>query len=131
MNALPNSRRSASCPMPKSAWNAQKKTHRRNAGSKGNIAMLDEVKIALRTTTDATDIEIQTYIDAAIEDMVRVGIDGDYIESGAPLVKHAIILYVKAHYGYDNSEAPRFAESYRQVVCDLLNSSHNTAAING
>lgn len=100
------------------------------------MSLLDDVKMALRLTTDALNAEVETLIDAARYDMERVGVDPnllakdpltDNIENA--FVKQAICVYAKAHFGYDNAEAPRFDDSYRRIVCDLLNSSRNIAAI--
>lgn len=88
------------------------------------VALLDDVKVALRVTTDLLDTEVQGLIDAALADMSRVGIREDLLDEDepAPLVKMAVCLYCKAHFGYDNDEASRFSESYRQLVADMLNS---------
>lgn len=114
------------------------------------MSLLDEVRTALRvspmplpdesgnepysdawqpTYTSDFDGEIQTLIDAALADLTRVGIvpsllDPDSID---PLAKMAVVLYAKAHFGYDNDEAARFAESYQRVVVDMLNSTANIA----
>lgn len=87
------------------------------------MALLDDVKVALRVSTDALDAEVSAVVDAATADMKRVGVPesmlGDKID---PYVKLAVILFAKAHFGYDNDEAPRFEASYRQIVKDILNS---------
>ena len=93
------------------------------------MALIDDIKLSLRVTTDALDTEVQAYIDAALYDMERVGVDLDLLTSDNAFVKTAIIAYCKAQFGYDNSEARRFDEAYRRIVCDLLNSSENIAAI--
>lgn len=90
--------------------------------------LLDEVKVALRVSQSATDGEIQMWIDAALADMERVGIDPEYLSEQPALVKAAIVAYAKSHYGMDVLEAPRFEKSYRQIVCDLMNSPHNLSA---
>lgn len=88
------------------------------------MALLDDVKVALRVTTDAMDSEVEMLIDAAIADMRRVHVREELLdeETMAPLVKMAVILFCKAQFGYDNDEAERFDESYRQLVADFLNS---------
>jgi hypothetical protein len=53
--------------------------------------------------------------------------DEENIQNG--FVKHAVTAYCKAHFGYDVPEAQRFDDSYRRIVCDLLNSSQNIAAM--
>ena len=97
------------------------------------MALLDDMKLVLRVSTDAYDSEVNLLIEAAKADMLRVGVLPDMVnppvgEDEAPLVIQAIACYCKAHFGYDNSEAARFERSYRQTVTDLLNSSANIAA---
>lgn len=88
------------------------------------MALLDDVKVALRVTTDAMDSEIEVLIEAALSDMRRVHVREELLDedSMAPLVEMAVILFCKARFGYDNDEAERFDESYRQLVADFLNS---------
>lgn len=85
---------------------------------------MDDVKVALRVKSDATDSEIRSLISAALSDMERVGVKSDCLNELTidPIAKSAVILFCKARYGYDNSEASRFEESYRQTVIDLINS---------
>lgn len=85
------------------------------------MALLDEVKVALRVTSDAFDTEIEGLIEAAKRDLNRVGVDEALIESD-PLAKMAVILFSKSRFGYDNSEASRFEDAYRQTVIDIINS---------
>lgn len=95
------------------------------------MALVDEVKIALRVAGKATDGEIEMWINAALADMARVGIDETLLnpENLAALPKAAVMCYAKAHYGYDIDERPQFDSSYRSIVCDLLNSEANTASV--
>lgn len=93
------------------------------------MALLDEIKTVLRIKGSAYDSEVQMHIAAAIADMKRVGISEDMLaeeELGA-LPKQAVAMFVKSRFGYDNDEASRFEEAYRQTVVDLLNSTANTA----
>jgi len=92
------------------------------------MALLDEMRMRVRVTSTATDEEIDGEIYAAIADMRRVGIKEHLLnaETPNPLVKHAIALYCKAYYGYDNAnERPQFIAAYERTVCDLLNSKAN------
>lgn len=91
------------------------------------MALLDEVRTCLRVTSTLTDTEIQMWINAAIEDMRRCGVkDALLVESTMnSLAKSAVVCFVKAQYGYDNSEAPRFLESYGIMLAALLNSKSN------
>lgn len=84
------------------------------------------VKVVLRVSGDIYDTEINMLIDSAIEDMKRVGIREELLsEELPPLVVKAVCTYCKAEFGFDNEEAPLIAESYRQIVCDLMNSKAN------
>lgn len=107
------------------------------------MALLDDVKVALRVSSDSMDVEVQALIDAAQRDMLRVGVPEDmvygtttttteYTSTGAkstvevttydPLCKMAVVLYAKAHFGYDNDEAARFLSAYKQTLIDMRNS---------
>lgn len=85
------------------------------------MALLDEVKVALRVTSDAFDTEIRGLIEAAKRDLNRVGVDEALVDSD-PLAKMAVVLFAKSRFGYDNSDASRFEDAYRQTVVDILNS---------
>lgn len=91
------------------------------------MALLDDVRLSLRVVSEATDDEIQMWINAAIADMQRCGVKPELIDEGdpSPLVKSAVTCFVKAQYGYDNAEAPRFMESYVMLLAGLLNSKSN------
>lgn len=69
--------------------------------------MINQVKRALRITTDVFDDEIGDMIDAAIVDMGIAGVTNDNI--GDPLVRQAVITYCKCHFGqpddYDRLKA--------------------------
>ena len=96
------------------------------------MALLDDIKSSLRVTTDTLDAEVQMLIDAALYDMGRVGVSPALLEGGEgmnPFAKTAVTAYCKANFGYDVTEAHRFDDAYRRIVCDLLNSSENVAAI--
>ena len=98
------------------------------------MALLDDIKVALRLKTNALDAEVETLIGAALYDMERVGVNPALLDEGTLddepnfFVKQAVTAYCKAHFGYDNAEADRFDDAYRRIVCDLLNSSENIAA---
>lgn len=91
------------------------------------MALIDDVRTALRVTSDMTDVEIQMWIDAAKADMLRCGVKPELVNDKTmyPLVRSAITCFVKGQYGYDNSEAPRFLDSYRLLLAALLNSKSN------
>lgn len=107
------------------------------------MSLLDEAKVDARVSHAATDSEISREIAAAVFDMANKGVsvawlgtdpfspsfDYDDIDEVAlpVMAKQAIMVYVKANYGYDNDEADRFLRSYDSIVCSLLNSRFNAA----
>ncbi len=87
------------------------------------MALTDDVKVALRVSSNAYDAEVAALVAAALADMRRVGVPDEALSrSPDPLARMAVLLFCKARFGYDNDEAPRFEESYRQTVADLANS---------
>ena len=91
------------------------------------MALLDDVRMAVRVTSEATDAELQTLIDFALDDMRRAGVRDTLLDADAPspMAKMAVIQWAKSAYGYDNAEAERFQLSYTDIVRSMLNSSYN------
>ena len=91
------------------------------------MALLDDVRSCLRVTSTLSDPEIQMWIDAAIADMRRCGVRDDLLDTATmnSLAKSAVTCFVKANYGYDNAEAPRFTATYKAILAALLNSRAN------
>ncbi len=97
------------------------------------MAMLDDVKVALRVTTARTNGEIEAYIGAALFDMQNKGVKPDFLAVNAensdymPIVKTAVINYCKALYGRDIEASERNAcmSTYRSIVTSLLNGKQN------
>lgn len=73
------------------------------------MALIDDVKVALRQSGSASDTEIEGLIATAELDMQTSGI---LITETDALIKNAIILFCKANYGYDNPDAARFQSLY-------------------
>ena len=87
------------------------------------MALTDDVKVALRVSSNAYDAEVAALVAAALADMkIQQDVSLGHEESPDPLARMAVLLFCKARFGYDNDEAPRFEESYRQTVADLANS---------
>lgn len=86
------------------------------------MALLDDVKSALRISGTAYDTEISNLISAAQQDLKVSGIDTMYFATD-DLVERAITVYCKTHFGYNNPEAPRFAESYLDIKKQLVTST--------
>jgi len=76
------------------------------------MCLLEEVKAANRIKTDDVGIigELTGLIEAAKRDLHTSNVA--YINDSDPLIRRAIILYTKAHFGYDNPDAERFEKSY-------------------
>ena len=79
--------------------------------------MLNDVKLALRVTTDAFDSEIQDLIDAAMLDLGVAGVTNalGYYD---PLMKRAVITYCKLHFG-EPDEFDRLKSSYDEQKAQL------------
>lgn len=75
--------------------------------------MLAEVKTALGVTISELDTEIQNLINAAQADLILAGVTPEKAQNtGDPLIKQAILTYCKAHFRFDNPDAPLLSESY-------------------
>lgn len=96
------------------------------------MTMLDDMRVMVRVSGKATDVEIEALIADAKADMVRCGVKPELVEADdpQPMVKLAVACFVKSHYGLDASVDERgfFQESYRSHVISLLNSGMNVAA---
>lgn len=99
------------------------------------MALLDDVRTALRVTTTLTDGEIETYIGTALFDMGNKGVKPDFLADDAdsengdymPIVKTAVINYCKAQYGRDVEASERNAclSSYNSIIASMLNGKQN------
>lgn len=99
------------------------------------MALLDDVRSALRVSSGLFDSEVQTLIDTALFDMQNKGVSAKFIGSDSAeypaIVRQAIVLYAKSHFGYDNDEAERFQRAYDSIVCSLINGSQNVESFDG
>lgn len=80
------------------------------------MAIIDDVRKALRIKTDQFDTELQIYIDTCIYDLTRLNIEVNTMNP-EPEVKTAIILFVKAHFGTADTS---FKESMQQSYNDFV-----------
>lgn len=79
------------------------------------MALLDDIKTALRVNSTAYNSEVTDLIDAGKSDLRLAGVFfKDETENPPldPLVKRAITIYCKANFGYDNPDADRLNDSY-------------------
>jgi uncharacterized phage protein (predicted DNA packaging) len=81
------------------------------------MALIDDVKKALRVSNTAHDTEVNDLIAAAQKDLSIVGIDP--VDITDPLIKRAIVTYCKAYFGYDNSDADRLVSAYTSLKVHL------------
>ena len=96
------------------------------------MALIDDVKVSLRVVSEMTDVEVQGLVDAATQDMRRVGVRGELLdaEKPNPLAKCAVLMFCKANYGFDNNDSDRYWQRYHWAVNALMNSSANECAEN-
>lgn len=91
---------------------------------------LSDVKNALRVSGTDSDAEILDLIEAAKADLILSGVHESKIVETDPLVRRAIIVYCKAHFGYDDSKlAERFEQSYISLKNHLTLSTEYTEVI--
>jgi uncharacterized phage protein (predicted DNA packaging) len=84
------------------------------------VAMLDDVKVALRVSHTALDGEISDLIAAARQDLILSGVSAAKANSSTDaLIKRAVTTYVKAHFGYDNPDADRLLMAYDRLKAHL------------
>ena len=95
------------------------------------MALLEDVKLALRITSSAFDPEVQDLIDVAKADLQLSGVHPNRLDEGDPLIRRAIITYAKANFGYDNPEAERFQRSYDMLKAHLTLSQEYTVVDDG
>jgi len=88
--------------------------------------LLEDARKALRLSTDAFDGEITDLIDACKADLALVGVSLLDVED--PLVKRAILLYVKAHFGYEDPN-DKFMRNFKLQKLALRDSAKYTDAV--
>lgn len=78
--------------------------------------ILDDVKLALRVTTDAFDAELNDLIDAALVDMNLAGIVN--LDVSDPLIKRAVLTYCRLNFGQPD-DYDRLKKSYDEQKAQL------------
>lgn len=83
--------------------------------------LLELVKKALRTKTNASDEELQNLIEAALIDLSFGGADNSVLAEGQnALVNQAVILYCKAHFGLiDPNDYDRVKKAYDEIKAQI------------
>ena len=90
--------------------------------------MIESIKTALRISNTAYDSEITDLVAAARADLKLSGIlESKVNDDTDPLIKRAITVYVKAHFGWNNPDAERLQQSYDMLKSHLALSQEYTA----
>lgn len=91
------------------------------------MPILDDIKIALRISNTAFDTEINDLIAAARADLKLSGIlESKVNDDTDPLIKRAITVYVKAHFGWNNPDSEKLQQSYEMLKRHLALSQEYT-----
>ena len=90
--------------------------------------MLEDIKQSLRINGNDLDTEIRDLIEAAEADLGLTGITR--LSDIDPLVKRAVTLYCKAHFGYEDvNMANRFEQLYISLKQHLVLSGKYTDVV--
>jgi len=95
------------------------------------MSILD-IKTTLRISTNNTafDSEIAGLIAAARADLMLVGIlPAKANDDNDPLIKRAITVYVKAHFGWNNPDSEKLQQSYEMLKRHLALSQEYTKVV--
>lgn len=79
--------------------------------------MLNKVKLALRITTTAFDIELNDLIDAALADLGLAGVTT--LTETDPLIIRAVTTYCRVHFGHPD-DYERLKASYDEQKAQLM-----------
>ncbi len=88
--------------------------------------MLETIKAALHLSGDDMDVEVNSDISSALEDMRRVGVTTAVPDTESALVIKCVELYVKWQYDY-LGQADRFRQHYERLRDSLSQGSDYNA----
>ena len=77
--------------------------------------MLEKIKLSLRINNSAYDDEITDLINACKKELELAGIASSNIDESDEMIIRAVTLYCKANFGFDNSDADRYINSYESI----------------
>ena len=93
------------------------------------MALIDDVKDALRISGNDLNTEVTDLINAAQADLKLAGVlSAKAMSTTDSLIKRAVVVYCKAHFGFDNAEAERFLNSFDMLKRHLLLSQEYTVS---
>ena|SRR5690606_32398817 len=98
------------------------------------MALLDDIKLALRLAPSQTqfDSEIQDLIAAAEMDLIQAGVSQEKaVDHADPLIKRAITVYCKLHFGWENNDYERLERAYDMLKGHLSLTSDYRATSEG
>ena len=88
------------------------------------MADIQDLRAYLRINHSLTDSEITDLIEAAKADLVIGGIKPEKVaDESDPLIKKALVGYLKGNYGLDNEDAEKYQASYERLRDRLALSS--------
>jgi uncharacterized phage protein (predicted DNA packaging) len=91
------------------------------------MAMLDDIKTVMRISNTAFDTELNALIAAVRADLVLTGVLTTKAQDDTdPLIKRAVSIYVKAHFGWDNPDSEKLLHSYNMLKTHLALSKEYT-----
>ena len=81
--------------------------------------MIAYIKLLLRVSSSDLDEEIESLIAAAKNDLVLSGVKAESIDESDALIKRAIGIYCKAHFGHEQKDYDRLVEAYNSLKSHL------------
>lgn len=94
------------------------------------MALIDDIKDALRVSGNDLDTEINDLITAAKADLLLSGVLESKVNSTTDsLIKLSVVFYCKGSFGYDNPEAERFMNRFDMLKRHLLCSQEYTVLV--
>ena len=75
--------------------------------------IVEKIKERIRAKSKSSDEEVKDLIDACKKDLEMKGVYGDEAD---PIYYQAIVLYCKAHYGYDEDSSHRLMPGGYQSI---------------
>lgn len=83
------------------------------------MAILDDVKLSLRISNTSYNTEITDLINACKADLGLTGMVDAVIVDTDALIKRAIMIYCKAHFGFDNPDYDKLIKAYNLLRLHL------------
>ena len=87
------------------------------------MALIDDVRLALRLTTTVYDNELNDLMSACLSDLGIAGVVKDDTED--PIIKRAVVTYVKVHFG-SPADFDRLKKSYDEQKAQLTTATGYT-----